>query len=283
MVNNNIPNILSEKIKKARIAKGLEIQELANSMCLSIKHIVQIEEGGDSAFFSKSHKVQVAKKVGTYLGLSEDQIIDISDAPSTGDVEESLPTMVDISAPNEIQELEKLGNQNLESKSYQKFGLIATLCVATVAAILYLSLPLELDKKPEGSEPVNRVEEPLKAELKAIDTTPAPLVAPSSSCDINPENVTAFKVSKANSAGNFIYLVSRAQQSVCVIDAKNNKQLVQLAELEKKNIIGVPPFTILSPDFKQLDIYYQGWKVPVTAGTTTVRTEEQSIKSEALN
>ena len=101
-------------------------------------------------------------------------------------------------------------------------------------------------------------------------------------CDITPKNIPAFKVAKANSPGNFIYLVSKADQDICVIDASNKKQLLKLSNLEKRNFVGVAPFTVLSPDFSKLEVYYQGWKVPVSSNTNTIRTEEQSIKSESF-
>lgn len=282
MVENRIPHIFCDTLKQARIAKGIEIHELANTLCLSIKHISQIEEGGDSAFFSKSHKVQVAKKVGTYLGLSEAQIVDLVELPVIVDTRaEDLSSTVDSVQPDHMTELEKIGNTNLETKSNKHLGLFVALGLIVIVTVTYHFLGASNDSAISAEQAKVAQAEVKLPEVKTaeipVDTGVESLL---NVCDLVPQNVPSFKVSKANSAGNFVYLVSRGKQAICVIDAKNNKQLIQLDALEKRNIIGLPPFTILSPDFKQLDVYYQGWKVPVASGANTIRTEEQLTKSD---
>jgi len=51
---------------------------LAKECVLVAKHIIQLENGETSNFFSAHHKVQVAKKVGRYLGLEERDFLDTS-------------------------------------------------------------------------------------------------------------------------------------------------------------------------------------------------------------
>lgn len=74
MLNNNLSNeplINGDKLKQARLDKNLSEAELAKACVLSPKHIIQLENGETSNFFSAQHKVQVAKKVGRYLSLEE--------------------------------------------------------------------------------------------------------------------------------------------------------------------------------------------------------------------
>lgn len=277
MADKKTPEIFCETLKKARIAKKIEVSELANTLCLSTKHIHQIEEGGDSAFFSKAHKVQVAKKVGAYLGLSDDQIVNNSgDTVSEVELVSEKP---EVEEPNLINELDKLGNANLETKSYKAKGVMLVLGLIALAVIAYWVFG-KGSTQESGLQQANSGQEIVKSEVETSEPKSIASEAPLSPCDIEPQNVPAFKVAKANSAGNFIYIVSKADQTICVIDAKNNKRQVKLSDQEKKNLIGMPPFTILSPDFKKVDIYYQGWKVPVPANANTIRTEEQSNKSE---
>ena len=282
MVEHNIPNIFCEALKNARIAKGMEINELANTLCLSTKHIRQLEEGGDSVFFSKSHKVQVAKKVGAYLGLSEDQVIEGALSPSS-----EILTKYSGSS-EEVDKLEKNGQVTdpqkgegtiIESESKKHNGLFIALAAVLIAyfANSYFNFGdmLTSSEQTKSDQVKTEVSAP---EVKVQEVPAAKVELASTVCDIVPQNVPSFRAPKANSVGNFVYLVSRDQQTICVIDAKNNKQLIELADLEKRNIVGSPPFTILSPDFKKLDVYYQGWKVQVQAGATTIKTEEQSTK-----
>jgi len=70
-----LPMISGDSLKKARLEKNLTEAELAKECVLVAKHIIQLENGETSNFFSAHHKVQVAKKVGRYLGLEENEYL----------------------------------------------------------------------------------------------------------------------------------------------------------------------------------------------------------------
>lgn len=290
MIEQKIPQINSEALKKARLKKGMELHELANQLCLSPKHITQIEEGGDSAFFSKLHKVQVARKVASLLGLSEAEVIEnTSNTESQAnekveDIKQEVEYEPSDIAVNSMEELEKLGNTDLEkNSSNKKLAFIVSAILILIGLIFWIfsgsnssqDLVQKVDQKNDVVISAN-VEEKVDASKEM------PPISETTVCEISPQNVSPFKVTKANSAGNFIYFVSKADQIICVVDASNKKQLIKLSALEKRNIVGVAPFTVLSPDFSKLEVYYQGWKVPVSSGTNTIRTEEQSLKSETF-
>ncbi len=76
--NQPLPIIDGERLKEARIEKNLTEAELAKECILVAKHIIQLENGETSNFFSAHHKVQVAKKVGRYLGLDESEYLNSS-------------------------------------------------------------------------------------------------------------------------------------------------------------------------------------------------------------
>jgi transcriptional regulator with XRE-family HTH domain len=73
-----LPTINGDNLKKARKEKNLSEAELAKECALVAKHIIQLENGEISNFFSAHHKVQVAKKVGRYLGLEEQEFLNSS-------------------------------------------------------------------------------------------------------------------------------------------------------------------------------------------------------------
>jgi transcriptional regulator with XRE-family HTH domain len=75
---SNEPSINGDKLKQARLDRNLSEAELAGLCVLAPKHIIQLENGENSNFFSAHHKVQVAKKVGRYLGLQENEYLDSS-------------------------------------------------------------------------------------------------------------------------------------------------------------------------------------------------------------
>ena len=72
----NEPSINGDHLRQARLNKNLSEAELARVCVLAPKHIIQLENGENSNFFSAHHKVQVAKKVGRYLGLKENEYLD---------------------------------------------------------------------------------------------------------------------------------------------------------------------------------------------------------------
>ncbi|MEN9930868.1 MAG: hypothetical protein RL604_1115 [Pseudomonadota bacterium] len=74
----NEPSINGDHLRRARVNKNLSEAELAHACVLSVKHITQLENGETPNFFSAHHKVQVAKKVGRYLGLEESEYLNSS-------------------------------------------------------------------------------------------------------------------------------------------------------------------------------------------------------------
>jgi transcriptional regulator with XRE-family HTH domain len=84
-----LPEIQGKVFKAAREKLRLEPQDLATKACLSKKHIIELEQGGISSFYSESHKITVAKKVAKILQLDESLVLVHPD----GDIaqQESLP------------------------------------------------------------------------------------------------------------------------------------------------------------------------------------------------
>jgi len=73
--------ILKEVLKVAREERGLGYEELAKAVCLKKWHIREIEEAESfSTFYTINIKIQAAKKIGNYLGLSEDQFLSSSES-----------------------------------------------------------------------------------------------------------------------------------------------------------------------------------------------------------
>lgn len=66
--------INGELLRLSREARGWVINDMATLSCMSVKQIRQLEEGGMSAFYSAAVKATSAKKVGSLLGLTPDQV-----------------------------------------------------------------------------------------------------------------------------------------------------------------------------------------------------------------
>ena len=65
--------IIGAALRLAREARGWTLGDMAMHSCMSIRQIRQLEEGGSSSFYSVSVKLTAVKKVGTLLGLTQEQ------------------------------------------------------------------------------------------------------------------------------------------------------------------------------------------------------------------
>jgi ribosome-binding protein aMBF1 (putative translation factor) len=68
--------ILKDVLKAAREERGLSHEELAELVCLKKWHIKELEETETFlTFYTMAIKIRAAKRIGSYLGLSEDQFL----------------------------------------------------------------------------------------------------------------------------------------------------------------------------------------------------------------
>ena len=59
-------------LRQQREAKGWAQTDLATRACLSLRQVRQVEDGGNSSFYSESVKATAARKIATLLGLPAD-------------------------------------------------------------------------------------------------------------------------------------------------------------------------------------------------------------------
>lgn len=289
-----IPEVVGELITKAREAKKLTKKDLADKLCLGENHIRQLEEGGDSAFYSKLHKVQVAKKVAQILNINEYDLLglELPEEPSE-DVVNKAHSLED----KEItSKLEKIVTKDLDKKSNKTVYIFLILIVFGVVAFwlynklqpnvaqLYKDASVSMEKSASAPEASNATES-VKEESKVEQTSQ---IAPDP-CDLQVQDVKSFTAPKVSVQGNYVYLVSSAEQAICIIDGKGVKQKITLSVGEKRNIPGLAPFTLMSADFTKLQVYFQGWRAyPVSQTTNTLKLIEvplvpaQGVESGAL-
>jgi transcriptional regulator with XRE-family HTH domain len=68
-LSKSLPDINHLALKSARENYRLSQEQLAKQLCLSAKHIDQLENQASTVFFSLAHKIQVAKKVACHLDI----------------------------------------------------------------------------------------------------------------------------------------------------------------------------------------------------------------------
>lgn len=123
MSQSRLPEIIGSALKAAREKRGMERGELATQCCLSSKMILELEEGGNSSFYNFQLKLSSAKRVGTYLGLSQADYLEqpVEVAPqipqvASSEVESSPETLDANSSQENISAKEDSKEERKEDK-----------------------------------------------------------------------------------------------------------------------------------------------------------------------
>lgn len=308
-----IPEIQGQVLKTARENLRLNPVELATKACLSKKHIIELEEGGHSSFYSPDHKVRVAKKVSQILGIDENLALvfpgsDLAkqetlhfDAPEV--VEDAAPQMTR-EAPKEtkaakqaepvpehsvkkdhIVSLENIRPSYSEATPTEKSNGRA---IASVALILLVVGGLYVTKddiiglvSPAPQSITLLVEEQVAIQddkPQETTVTAAPVSPPLPSevgCPKADASVASYAVSEPIKSGNFVFVQAKTKQTVCVVDASGKSTLQSIEAGANHTFTGKAPFTVLSAGLGNLNIYFQGRPVrPSNDQAKTIKLEE---------
>jgi len=111
-----------------------------------------------------------------------------------------------------------------------------------------------------------------KASVEVTDGCPAP-----------DASIAIFKPATPTKAGDFVYVVSKNKQVLCVKDSTGKIDRKVLDEavspaFTSSSFYGKPPFILMSNGLGQLDIFFQGQKIPVEGtASKSIQLEENSI------
>ncbi len=345
-----LPEIQGKVFKAAREKLRLEPQDLATKACLSKKHIIELEQGGITSFYSESHKITVAKKVAKILQLDESLVLvhpdgdlaqqeslpfdtAIEDTQQSAKVQETKAVKEEkVSAPESKPVIEQATQQTSKQNSSvaskpvkvsleniqtggqmdssspkskrSRSGLISILLLLLVAGGLYSSKndiialfnPPAAEPQPvvvDGAAPQDPKEE---GGNSANPANPASPVAPSSAtpaaanvaavsplpsevgCPKPDANVTEQSVTEPSKPGNFVHVVVKSRQIVCVVDATGKSMMQSIEPGAGHTFGGKAPFTVLTNGLSQASVYFQGRPVrPLNEQVRTVRVKEASI------
>lgn len=295
-----LPEIQGKVLKAAREKMRYKPEDLAHKACLSKKHIIELEEGGISSFYSEAHKVTVAKKIAKLLELDEARVLvhpdgdaikqktlvfDTSvDEPEVQELPDDVPPAPVQKTLPALEKVEKVNLENIKSgdsgrspkvnmESGKRAGALAL--VALVLLGLYVT-------KDSIIELVSPTPEPPKAELVqeqvVEEAKPATAAAPAvvaaapvdSACPKPDASPTAYTVSDPTKPGNFVYVVTKSKQTVCVIDASGKSTMQTIDAGANHTFTGKAPFTVLTNGLSQVNVYFQGR--PVKPASEQVRT-----------
>ncbi len=291
---STLPEINGHKLKLARESVGLSQGDLAAKLCLSHRHIAELEANQLTIFFSPAHKVQVAKKVGATLGLQDQDYL----TRKTIDEQSCLPepeTKLDscLASPKNF-DLSSLAKDQFTKQPKNTKKTIIFVLLAGVASLLigaqiysmgysisYLAQLMGLKKlmlPPTANlemPTVGGVNPTTNAALSENESKESPKHYLSENCTFQESQLRHYRTSNPSKKGDMVFVLSKEPQSVCVIDNQGKTVLLDLATGDSRSLYGQPPFTIVSSDLSKIDLYFQGWKVKSDApASRAIRLEE---------
>ena len=274
------------QLKAAREKAGVDSFAYARKVNLSTAQLLELEEGGNSYFYTPSIKFSTGKKLLSSFGgkteyerLSEEALIQSRI--------ESIEVEAILEASSQVLQPELKVAYSTTKKSLLLLSAIVTICIAYV----FVTYPSKSNKSQETAQPliasqVSNAEKSAVTESPSISaktdivsavantaptaTTPLKKEPIPSECvwSENPHNVSATRATKD---GNYVYLVATKELVACIKDANNIQTTVLLKPSQAHNFTGNAPLKIHSTALNSLNIFYQGSKIQLpNQGTTEI-------------
>jgi hypothetical protein len=141
------------------------------------------------------------------------------------------------------------------------------------------------DPKEEGANPANPANPappaspsapnsaaPAAASVAAVAPLPSDV-----SCPKPDSGVTEQSVTEPNKPGNFVHVIVKSRQIVCVVDATGKSMMQSIEAGAGHTFGGKAPFTILTNGLAQTSVFFQGKIVrPINEQARTMRVKEAS-------
>ncbi len=262
-------------LKKLREEAEVEITTFARMHSLSVYQIKQLEEGGDSSFYSSAIKLATGRKLLMHFGA------DVQRFESVPEQNQSL----ELKITQEKVDLTKEDNEH--STNMNSFFSAYMLGLMTIFASLISFYGYLIFKGEDGKEPVNTITvtaaaiptEDKNIESKNQDSNKSITTETAQSslneCKWNEEPPLVY-VYQPTKPGDYVHVVAKTEGAICLRDATNKIHEFQLKSLESQTIRGKPPFEISSNGLQEFKIYYQGnlLKLP-SDDSKSIRLKEQ--------
>ena len=259
-------------MKNLREAAGLEVITLARQCNLSVSQIQQLEDGGDSSFYTPEIKFNSGKKLLRFLGAAQDT------APLPPDL--TRPFFEPVQMPLPTQKLARVRIQ----WNWHKLDLFVLILL--LLALIHFSFdPLSFERvsprmqsatspalasRDDASQRAATAADPaLPVKIRLAAQVPVQPLAPvlssvvssaHPSCPADGKEV-AVSASQASKPGNYVHVVAQASAVVCVRDASQKSNVLMLKPGASQSVYGQAPFRISSADLRGVRLFYQGHPV----------------------
>ena len=244
-------------LKKLREDAGVEITTLARLHSLSTSQIKQLENGGDSSFYTPSIKLATGRKLLMHLGADVQPLEEF-------EINQTETSEPEISAAIDRKNI--ITQQNRNSLQFQIIGvLVVIIGIALSNGYLFSAepgtKPINLTKQSEITKPIAENSE----ETKNIDVNSELTTKPAikntnlnvSECEWSNEakSIAGYQPTKT---GDYVHVVANTDGAICVRDATSKLQVLNLKNTQSQTVRGSPPFEIFSNNLHQFQLFYQG-------------------------
>ena len=251
-------------LKKLREDSGIEQSTLAKIYAVSNCHVKQLEEGGESSFYTPAIKLATGRKLLMHFGADVQPFKEKSAQQQMPELETPvvIPTNRFAITYSVILELVK-------NKKYMRFQYVGAgvLFLGFVILIFYFSktqIEVKTVNQIAQSEPATpMVTSPVQAKAIEPITTPSKEVAFKGDKEISVEchwgkEPTTLIGNQPTKPGDYVHVVANMGGTICVKDAVSNLQVLQLKSAQSQTVRGRPPFEIFSHNLNEFKLFYQG-------------------------
>ena len=265
-------------LKKLREEAGVEVTTLARLHSLSSSQIKQLENGGDSSFYTPTIKLATGRKLLMHFGA------DVQPLEEEVEINQTQTSEPEITAAIDRKSIDTQQNRN--SLQFQIIGVLVVIIVIALSNG-YLSSaetetkPSNLTKQSEITKSIaENTEEP-----KSIDVNSEVLKNPSikttnlnvSGCEWSNQakSIAGYQPTKP---GDYVHVVANSDGAICVKDATSKLQVLNLKNSQSQTVRGSPPFEIFSNNLHQFQLFYQGNLLKLPSNEVkNITLEEQKI------
>lgn len=243
-------------LKDLRQKAGLDAATLARKHILSPAQVVQLENGGDSAFYNPDIKYASGKKLLHALGH------DLPKHEPEPEPESKPSEMVrPIAKPTMHKERKEL-KERKENKARLPRPSTSLSSQNFFWPLLFLLIGLGLlgiyvEKSPEPAIP----DTPKVIAPKAESPLPAPAASNLSGSKTNCDwQTTALEIQPTSprKSAEYVHMVAQQNVVVCIKDAEQRVATLELEAGKERSIYGPAPFAVYSTNLAQLNLYFQG-------------------------
>ena len=253
----------AEQLKRLRLAAGVEITTLAKKHSLSSSQVHQLEESGDSAFYSPEIKYTVGRKLIRSLG---EEITELDfDGQFGFTALEEAPPLASANAPHASFNANSDPIFSRPKRRWVPLLLILSTLVLAWYGMTGNSNPKQtpaVETSAQDTKAQNQTTQLVEPRISQTASTIAAQsnVSPASTpreCDWGSTSVDLTPASGSR-PGHYIYVVAAQSAVVCWKDAAQAQRKITLKPSENITLEGRPPFHLHSTDLSGIKVYYLG-------------------------